>query len=142
MKKLLLICSALPLLFIAACSGSAQKDTYVFPAPGTVIDSAEMPVTTDALNDFTFYVVIRADSDVAKGIYDVTATHGVNTAEGKFTMPKGAEKFKPAIRKGTNSETFIIGFYAPKDTTFYDYFEVTGQKLNIGMKYLKSYTFE
>ncbi len=142
MKKLLLICCSLYSLLMVSCGGSSQKEAYVFPKPGTVIDSAEMSVTTDTLNDFTFYVVIRADSDVAKGIYDVTATHGVNTAEGKFTMPKGAEQYKPVIKKGTTPETFIVGFYLPKDTTFYDYFEVTGQKLNIGMKYLKSYSFE
>lgn len=141
MKKLLLICSALPLLFLAAC-GESSKDTYVFPAPGTVIDSADMPVANDTLNDFNFSVTIRADSNVANGIYDVTAVHGVNTAEGKFTMPKGAEKYKPIIKKGSDPETFIVGFKIPKDTTFYEYFEVTGHKLNIGMKYLKSYTFE
>ena len=113
-----------------------------FPAPGTIIDSASMPILSDSLNDFDFFVNITADSSVKSGVYDVYAAYGNNIANGSFTMPKGGEHYRPALKKGAAPYTFIIGFYAPKDTTFYDYFEVTGTHNTIGMKYIKAYTFE
>ncbi len=133
-------------LAICLCScehanvGGKGKSSTV-PLPGAVIDSASMP-TTDTLNNFAFTVVLTADSAVAEGVYDVRATIGPNVADGKFTMPKGLEQYRLAIRKGTASQRFVVGFLTPKDTTFYEYFEVADQKNGVTMQYLKSYTFE
>jgi len=126
--------------FITSCKNNngAIKN---FPKPGSLIASAEMPVTDDALNKFTFSVKVIADSNVKEGVYDVDVDYGPNFAEGKFTMPKGGEDFRPVVRKGKTPYTYIIGFKIPEDTTFYDYFEVSSSKANTKMQYIKAYTF-
>lgn len=142
MKNLTLTIFAALAILAIGCNGGSSADSYVFPKAGTVIDTASMPITNDNLNDFNFELTITADSNISKGIYDIRAAYGPSVAEGSFTMPKGAERYKPIIKKGTEPYTYIIGFRVPKDTAFYDYFEVAGKKTSIGMKYLKAYTFD
>jgi hypothetical protein len=136
-------------LYIAAlaftsCGSSQDKNNKEsakqFPKPGTVVASAEMPVADDSLNHFVFSVKVIADSNIRSGVYDVDVDYGPNFAEGQFTMPKGGEDFVPVIRK-VNASKFIIGFKVPRDTTFYDYFEVSSNKKSTRMQYLKGYTF-
>ena len=112
------------------------------PKPGTVLAKEEMPVTEDTLNKFTFAVSLIADSLVEQGIYDVTAVWGYNIAKTKFTMPKGGESIIPMMKKANKPYCYIIGFKTGKDTTFNEYFEVSGLKGTIKMIYTKSYTLE
>lgn len=132
-------------LLLAACAlqscHSEEAKPKQFPKPGTIVASAEMPVTEEALNHFIFSVKVIADSAITQGVYDVDADFGPNFAEGQLTMPVGGEDFKPVIRKGTEPYTFIIGFTTPGDTVFHEYFEVTSNKKSTKMKYLKAYTF-
>jgi hypothetical protein len=143
MKK----CLSLFLMFLAvivsgcgAGSNTSEKPKQ-FPKPGSLILSAEMPVTDDPLNHFTFSVKVYADSSITSGVYDVDAEYGPNFAQGKFTMPKGGEDFKPIIRKGSEPYSYIIGFRAPGDTTFYDYYLVSSSLKTTKMQYIKAYTF-
>jgi hypothetical protein len=127
---------------LAACNENKPKSLPVpFPKPGTLITSAEQPITDDPLNKFTYSVKIIADSAVTSGIYDIDVDFGPNFAEGKLTLPKGGEHFTPAIRKGNTGYSYIIGFHVPGDTTFYDYMEVTSSRSNTKMQYIKAYTF-
>jgi hypothetical protein len=144
MKKNLPLVLFLSFLLVGCFrSESNKKDKpKQFPKPGALAGTAEMPVTDDPLNHFTFSVKIYADSDITSGTYDVDADYGPNFAEGKFTMPKGGEDFKPVIRKGTEPYTYIIGFRAPGDTTFYPYFQVSSTLKSTKMQYIKAYTFE
>ena len=143
MKRIIPCVSTVVFLLLAGCGGKVVNGSMkIFPAPGTLMDSASMPILADSLNDFDFTVAVIADSNVKDGIYDVHAVYGPNIANGMFTMPKGAEHYKPAIKKGATPYTFIVGFHVPQDTAFYEYFEVSGKKKSIGMKYLKAYTFE
>jgi len=127
--------------FIGCESSNKSAPAAPFPKPGTTMDSASEPVTEDALNKFMFTVKVIADSSVSKGVYDVDVDFGPNFAEGQFTLPKGGEHFKPAIRKASERYTYIIGFHIPGDTTFYDYFEVTSNRGQTKMQYIKAYTF-
>lgn len=145
MRKLILPTLLLAGIF-AACNGG--KDNYVQPKPGVVVDSMAMPVET---GKGVFAITIVVDSDASRmGLYDVRALYDTLTAEGKFSMPKGAEKYKPEIRKGKEPFQFVVGFRVSGDTTFYEYFEAAAQRTTdgkernttIGMKYLKSYSFE
>ena len=144
MKKTALFFTAISSLLLTSCgniggiNGQPQKQ---FPKPGTTVAEAEMPVTDDALNHFTFSIKVIADSDITSGVYDVDADYGPNFGEGKFTMPKGIEDIKPSVRKGRESGTFIIGFRLPGDTTFNEYFQVTCTKHSTKMEYVKAYTF-
>ncbi len=144
MKKIVAsLCFATGFL-VSGCgdgNGSKSAEKFTLPAPGTVIDSAGMKIK-DPLNDFVFTVTLLADSLVKDGVYDVRAAYGYDVAEGRFTMPKGLERYRLAIRKSDTPYTYVIGFLTPKDTTFYEYFEVRGKKNAIGMQYLKAYTFE
>jgi hypothetical protein len=130
------------LILAAACSNSGSPYQYTTqPAIGTVVGTAVMPVKEDALNKFTFGVNVVADSEIADGVYDVNVNYEYHTAQAKFTMPKEIKNMRPLIRAGKEPYTYIIGFKVPKDTTFYDYFEVRVASNNIYMDYLKGYTF-
>ena len=133
--------AALALLFVACKNSKSSGDEHKVPAPGTVVASAEMPVTDDPLNKFTFSIKVVADSNVAGGVYDVDADYGPNYANGQFTMPKGGESLKPVIRKGNEPYTYIIGFKVAGDTTFYDYFQVSSSKVATKMQYIRAYSF-
>ena len=131
-------------LMLVAC-GEAKKESVPvkdFPVPGTVVASAEMPVEEEQLNKYIFSVKVIADSAVASGVYDVDADFGPNLAVGQFTLPKGMEQVKPEIRKGKEKYSYIIGFRMPGDTTFNEYFEVTCEKKQTKMKYVKAYSLE
>lgn len=132
---------AITLLSLGACNNKEEVKPKQLPKPGTTVASAEMAVTDDPLNHFKFSVKVIADSNIAKGVYDVDVDYGPNFSEGQFSMPKGAEELVPVIKKGKMPSTFIIGFYVPGDTTFYDYFEVSGNIRQTKMQYVKAYTF-
>lgn len=136
--------SALVIFFFAACQNAAVRDQKTqknIPKPGTIVASAEVPVTDDTLNHFTCSVKVVADSNVAGGVYDVEAEYGPNFATNQFTMPAGAADYTLNIRKEKSPYSFIIGFTLPHDTTFYDYFEVILSKSVTRMQYTKAYTF-
>ena len=145
MNKLTLLVLTLVVVTLSGCSNSTtdkNKAAFELPKPGTVIDSLGVKIIEDKLNDSHFSVVVLADSNVKGGIYDVRATYGFDIAEGSFTMPNGLESYKLVLKKGDAPYTFVIGFKVPKDTTFYEYFEVSGKKNSIGMQYLKAYIFK
>jgi hypothetical protein len=139
MNKNSLLFIPLAVIFLVSCGNSKNG---LSKAPGTIIAREEMPVVGDTLNKFTFSVTIKVDSEVDKGVYDVTATWGHNTANSKFTMPKGGEDLVPILRKSNKPNAFIIGFKAGKDTTFDEYIEVSGMNGTIKMIYTKAYSFE
>lgn len=146
MKRLILSSLLLATVF-AACNNN--KDTYVPPQPGVVVDSMAMPAEGGGKAIFAVAIVVDSDK-IRPGLYDVRALYDTLRAEGKFSMPKGGEKYKPEVRKGKDPFQFIVGFRVPGDTTFYEYFEAVAQRskegnerhTTIGMKYLKSYSFE
>jgi hypothetical protein len=134
-----LLSTVLP--FIVSCNSTSDKST-VGILPGTVLDSFSVRVREDTLNNSVFTVKIIADSAVDKGVYIADVTFGNNTAQGKFTMPKGIEHVAPVLRCGNTPYTGIVGFRLEKDTSFYDYFEISCNKQNTRMGYINSYTFE
>ena len=141
MKKVFVSFSAASLLLLAACNNS-KKTEAILPAPGTVIDSISEDVKEDKLNDDISKVVVTADTGIKGGIYDVHAEFGKNIADGKFTMPKGLTAYTVKVKKTDTPYMYMVGFLLPDDTTFHPYLQVKADKVAIGMKYVKSYTFE
>jgi len=146
-KKLLTSLCIIALLAVACNSkpqttGEEQTNDYTPPAPGTIIAAKSMPITGDQLNHFNFSVQVATNQYSKNGTYDVTVAWGPETAKGAFTMPQGGGNLKPVIRKTDTAYTYIIGFYSGNDKTFYDYYQVSGQKGNIEMKYIKGYSFK
>ena len=138
MKKI----GILAIMSVMVYSCNNTKTTDAIPKPGTQIAHDEVPVKEDTLNKFTFSVTIKADSQIEKGIYDVTASWGHNIADSKFTMPKGGESLVPILRRGNKPYSFMVGFKAGKDTAFNEYYAITGENGTIKMQYTKSYSFE
>lgn len=145
MNKITLFGVVILVVSLSSCGNNntspGEDKPKQFPTPGTIIAQAEMPVTMDTLNHFTFSVKVIADSDVKSGVYDIDADFGPNFAEGQMVMPKGGEHLAPAIRKDTAPYTFIIGFKMEDDTTFYDYYEVKSSLKQTKMRYIKAYSF-
>lgn len=140
------------LLFSACNSQSSVKgnepvstettNQYVPPAPNTIVAQARMPIKEDTLNHFIFSVQIVTTNYSKNGTYSVHAAYGPNIAKNEFTMPRGGSHLKPVIKKGTGPYTYIIGFYFGKEKTFYDYYQVSADKGQIEMQYIKAYTFQ
>lgn len=101
-----------------------------------------MRVTNDPLNHFYFSVKVVANEASKYGTYTIKASYGPNDATSQFTMPKGGEHFLPVIQKGTEPYTYIVGFHYENNKTFYDYYQVSAQRGQIAMKYLKAYSFK
>ena len=117
-------------------------DQYVPPAPNSVIAQARMPIKEDTLNHFNFSIQIVTTNYSKNGTYFVQVAYGPNTAKNEFTMPRGGAHLKPVIKKGSEPYTYIIGFYFGKEKTFYDYYEVSADKGQVKMQYIKAYTFQ
>lgn len=145
MKKLLPILLTV-LCTLAACRQNAgdpqhaEEIAYTPPAAGTVVAKAATE-TDDELNHFTFSVLVTTGSMSDKGVYNVVAVYGHDTAQGQFTMPKGGERLKPLLRQSEPS-VFMVGFRYGNDTSFNDYYEISGRRGMIGMQYVKAYSFE
>ncbi len=132
-------------VYYCSCNSNNNISKLKSVMPGTVIDKMEMPVLKteeDKLNDFIFSIAVSADSQIDKGIYDVTVQYKAFSTTEKFTMPKGIEQIIPEIRIGAKPYTYIIGFVMDKDTTFNEYFEVSAADNNLKMQYIKAYTFQ
>lgn len=136
------------LLISGACNNTPSKPIQAIPAAhvvaappkGTVV-AADSILIPDPLNKLYFAVHIISDEPL-KGRYDVLAHYGNNNAKGNFTMPKGGEALLPILKKpSTDPYSYVVAFrYGQSDTTLYDYFQVSGQKGKIEMKYLKAYS--
>lgn len=108
--------------------------------PGSVIAADSTPIADDQLNHTQFTVEVSTTDSL--NTYDVEAGWGYNTAISTIKMPIGGEHFKPLLRKGDSSYSYIIGFHFDNDTIFHDYYEVTAQRGQIAMKYIRAYVME
>lgn len=126
---------------MASCGSGNKEKASELPTPGTIVDSMSVPITTDSLNKGVFSIIVSADSAVNEGVYDIEANYGPNNAKGKLTMPKGMEHVVPSVVH-TDSNTYVIGFHVPEDTTFYSYLEVTSTHDKTDMRYIRSYSFQ
>jgi len=140
-----LTASGILLTAFAACKPHAENggsnENYSVPQPGSVVTKA-VTETNDQLNHFTFSVFVKAGGQSNRGIYEVLAVYGHDTATGQFTMPRGGEHLRPLLRKGDEPSTFIVGFHYGGDTAFYDYYKVSGTHGAISMQYMKGYSFK
>ncbi len=136
----------LSLLLVAACRDIPENPSPATaihqeaPAPGTVVGEAKTEHSEDGLNRFTFRVTVTKAPE--KGVYTVVAADGPNHGETQFTLPKGGEDFRVALRKGQRQNRIEIGFEAPGDTAFYPYYEVVSENKTIRAQYTHAYRFE
>jgi|GEM_PF-1807623 len=149
--KLMQFVLILPLL-ITSCNNNTKnngdrtsdRNEYngVHFPPGSVVaaDSVRIP---DPLNELFFTVKLLSNEHSQNGTYDVIAAYGHNDAETQITFPPGSSNpIKPAIKKGDDATSFVIGFYETGDTTFHEYFLVQSTKGHTSMKYIRSYSFQ
>jgi hypothetical protein len=141
----------LPLFLTLSCnndtrnsnSATSGKNEYAATsaAPGTVLAADSMAIP-DPLNELYFSVRILANEQSQNGIYDVVVRYGYNDAATQITLPRGADKpLRPALKKGSEPFTYIIGFYHGEDPAFNDYFLVSAGKGQTEMRYIKTYSF-
>jgi hypothetical protein len=110
--------------------------------PGTIVAADSMKVP-DPLNEYYFSVKVLASSESDSGKYDLHVAYANNEARTSFALPKGGkETLLPAVRKGPEPFSYIVGFHKGTDTAFHDYVLVEANKGQTKMKYLKAYFFE
>lgn len=148
MKKIItLLIVTSSILGCATAPSNEQKATieqakkYTPPPAGTIIaaDSSKVP---DELNDFYFAVSIKSTEHSNNGTYDIFAHYGYNDAHSSFTLPKSDKNLIPVLKKSSTPFTYVVGFYWGDDDIFYDYYEVSAERGQIKMKYLKAYSFQ
>lgn len=129
------------LLFINACAGSNEDNQpkHTAPGTGTIMAADSMDVAEDKLNGYMFSVAVIATDSSINGEYDVEANWGNNMANSTIRMPHGGEHLKPLLRKGAEPYTYILGFHFDTDTIFHDYYQVSADRGQIMMKYIKAY---
>jgi hypothetical protein len=128
--------------FVAACNATKQGTDFASLPANTLLAADSVKVVEDSLNNTFFSVKLLTSDKTAKGIYNVNAAWGYNIAASKFTLPKGAEQFKPALHREAAPYSFMIGFHMEDDTTFYPYYQVKAEEGTIKMNYVRSYSFE
>ncbi len=107
---------------------------------GSVIAADSIPVAEDQLNHTQFTVQVYTTDSL--NTYEIEANWGYNTAISTIKMPIGGEHFKPLLRRGDSTYSYIIGFHFDKDTIFHDYYEVSARRGQIAMKYIRAYVME
>lgn len=142
MKKYLLPA----LLLVNACTANnASTDTetvtskHKAPTTGTIVAADSMDIAEDKLNGHMFSVSVIATDSSINGEYDVEAIWGNNLANSTIRLPHGGEHFKPLLRKGDSAYTYILGFHFDTDTIFHDYYQISAERGQIMMKYIKAY---
>jgi hypothetical protein len=108
---------------------------------GSVI-AADSVLIPDPLNELYFVVKILTNDQTGDGSYDVQANYGHNEAETQIEMPDGDKLIRPVIRKSLQPFTYTIGFTYGSDTSFNDYFEISSDRGQTRMRYIKSYSFK
>ncbi len=147
------------LLFFLSCTNDhpggsnaaeppAILPSWNVPAPGTLIAADSVKATDAAPNDFYFSVKLTVpDIATAAGthgpVYDLHAAYGLAEANGVVVMPVGGEHLQPLLRR-QDEHNFIIGFIPGKDyggdSSFHEYYRVTGSRRDIQIVPLKGFS--
>lgn len=143
MKKI-----ALPIALVSSCllscnffgnSSKSATNTPLLPS-GSVIAADSISIAEDKLNGSMFTVKIFTNDSL--NTYDVQADWGYNTAVSTIKMPVGGEHFKPLLRRGDSTYSYVIGFHFDNDTLFHDYYLISARRGQIAMKYIRAYVME
>ncbi len=132
-------------IMLSACSsdmestGNAATNTI---KPGTEILADSIPILEDNLNNQQFSIHVFTNDSSVNGSYDVQTEWGYNIATTTMRMPYGGENNKPILRRASAPYTYIIGFRFEDDTTFREYYEVSGNRGQIKARYTHAYTFQ
>ncbi len=107
-----------------------------------------MRITEDKLNQFWFSArITTGDTEewVKNGTYLIRAGFGNAVAASPFSMPAGGKDLRPLLRRDSGY-SFIVGFIggAPfgGDTTFHEYYRITGSRNEIKIAALKGYSIQ
>ncbi len=110
--------------------------------PGTLLLADSLRIIEDKLNQQYFSIHIYTNDSSVNGSYDVQTEWGYNIATTTMRMPYGGENYKPILRKSSSPYTYIIGFNSEDDTTFREYYEVSGDRGQIKARYTHSYNLQ
>lgn len=133
------------IIIYSACQSKQASNTAnntLKMEAGTVVVADTNDIIEDKLNNHHFSVTVFATDSSINGSYDIETAWGYNTAYTTIRMPYGGEHFTPLIRKGDRPYTYLIGFNFDDDTTFREYYEISGNKGQIKTRYTRSYTIE
>lgn len=134
----------------ASCNSSklneAQRDAgWQLPAAGAIVAADSIEVAEKLLKGLYFSVYLKVpESTGGYGLrhYELEAKYGHGEAFSEITMPRGGENLQPLIRR-KDAHHFLIGFIPGKafggDTSFHEYYQVTGNMQGISIEPLKSF---
>jgi len=154
MKRLTLILLAC-ILFSCKSNPSQQKtiNKTVASKHGSVAVAADTvlfgdSILVDQLNHFYFSVYVIANGNSDMGEYKIRGMWGINKGETLLKMPEGLEHAQPVLRRISDDKSqpklhqFMLGFKTKDDTSFHEYYLITGDHGEIKMKYVKAYVFQ
>lgn len=141
-RTLMLLTSAFLMHSCQPDDTKSKKTASETIKPGVEILADSLPIAEDKLNNQHFSIHIYTNDSSVSGSYDVQTQWGYNIATTTMRMPYGGENYKPIIRRSSVPYTYIIGFNFEDDTTFREYYEVSGDRGQIKARYTHSYTLQ
>jgi len=110
------------------------------PPAGTKVAEIRERIQQDRLNRLYFSVQVISTEDSKTGLYKVALTYGYGKRETTVQLPKWTDSIalKPALKKGKEEQTILLGFEAG-DTTFHPYYEITVENKAIKMNQVRTY---
>ncbi|MBL7720007.1 MAG: hypothetical protein JNL72_14315 [Flavipsychrobacter sp.] len=119
------------LLLLGSCAGEAshksEQDTasaattYTPPPPGSVV-AEDSVLIKESLNASKLTVRILSDEYSHMGSYKLNIKYGPDSDTSNFTLPKGAGKLEPILKKGAGYG-YQIGFNY--EGRYHEYCELT-----------------
>lgn len=144
-------------LLFFACKNNTQEqsslNTKKALKKGSVVIAADTVLSGDSilveqLNHFYFSVYVIANGNSDMGEYKIRGVWGNNKGETQLKMPEGLEYVKPILKKLPDDKSkpqlhqFMLGFKTKDDTSFHEYYLISGDHGDIKMKYVKAYVFQ
>ncbi|MEO6832490.1 MAG: hypothetical protein ABI169_09815 [Chitinophagaceae bacterium] len=115
------------------------------PPAGSIVAADSIEVDEDLSKGLYFSVYLKVPQTIGGGgtqYYELDAKYGHGEAKSEIVMPRGGEHLQPLIHR-KDAHHFIIGFIPGKafggDTSFLEYYQVTGNMQGISIEPLKSF---
>lgn len=139
------------LLFAASCKNSkpndnaGQEQEWQVPPAGTIVAADSISLKKELTKGLHFSIQLKVpETPSQSGVqhYLLQAKYGHGEAHSEIVMPRGGTHLQPLIRR-KDEHHFVIGFVPGKafghDTSFYEYYQVSGNMQGISVEALNGF---
>lgn len=139
------------LISVASCENSKSIDSampeleWQVPSGGSVVAADSIPLKSELTKGLYFTLRLKVPQTTTRGgvqRYLLETKYGHGEANSEIAMPNGGEHLRPLIRR-RDAHHFVIGFVPGRafggDTSFHEYYQVSGDMQGISIEPLNSF---